>query len=232
MNVQILKYDPSVDTEPHYADYEVPYKEHITVLEVVSYIYENLDPVAFDYSCRGRVCGRCAMMLDDEPVMACYTPISEERDIRLEPLRGYPIIRDLVVDKSTLHSRLSGFSNRVRHKPLTDGEIDRVYDPTVVEKVNALEWCCRCGCCQSSCPVLMTEGGQGAYAGPAGMAALGLRFYDPNDEGDRVIEAVSEGLFSCILCGKCDEVCPASEIEHVELHRQLMDEAETRGLKP
>ncbi|MBU1055101.1 MAG: succinate dehydrogenase/fumarate reductase iron-sulfur subunit, partial [Proteobacteria bacterium] len=56
MNVKILKYDPAMDAKPYYKIYNVPWKKNITVLEIIVYVHENHEAIAFDYSCRGRVC--------------------------------------------------------------------------------------------------------------------------------------------------------------------------------
>lgn len=232
MKVTVFLYDPSADAKPYQKTYDVPWKQYITVLEVLTYIHENYDPIAFDYSCRGRVCGRCTMMLNGEPIMACVTTVPEDQDITIKPLNGFPVIRDLIVDKSKLHDKLTVIYHRVRYKPLEHEDVFKKYDVSTIEKVKPLEWCCRCGNCIASCPVYNEEGGPGNFIGSAGLVASALRHYDPNDQGDRLIEAVRNGLFNCIQCGKCDEVCPAQEIKHVETFSNMMAEAEKKGLKP
>lgn len=232
MKAAILRFDPAVDAEPYYASYEVPWREHITVLEVLMYVYENHDPIAFDYSCRGRVCGRCAMMLDGEPMMACYTPIDSDRDITIEPLKGFPVVRDLIVDKSKIHSRLSTMYNRIRYQPLTKEEVAAPYDHDAYDNIKPLEWCARCLSCIASCPTYSSPAGPGSFIGPAGIIALGMRHYDIHDQGDRIVEAVQNGLYECILCGKCTEVCPADEIQHLDVYAALRATAEERDLKP
>jgi succinate dehydrogenase/fumarate reductase iron-sulfur protein len=231
MKATLLRYDPAIDPAPYYKDYEVPWRENITVLEVLMYIYENLDSIAFDFSCRGRVCGRCALMLDGEPIMACYEPVSSDRDITIEPLKGFPILRDFIVDKSKVYHRLSTMYNRIRHTPLTKSEIDETCDPELRTTLYSLEWCARCLCCMASCPVYNAAEGPGDFVGPSGQIALGMRFLDPYDEGDRVTEAVEKGLWSCIMCGKCDEVCPAGEIQHLTIYTLLRDAAKERGFE-
>ena len=58
MKIKVQKYNPSVDAEPAFAEYEIDYWEHMTLLEALVLIKDTIEPIAFDYSCRGRVCGR------------------------------------------------------------------------------------------------------------------------------------------------------------------------------
>ena len=65
MKITVKRYDPSKDNAPYETTYEVPHDdEYMTLLQALVYIHENEEPLAFDFSCRGRMCGRCAMMLD------------------------------------------------------------------------------------------------------------------------------------------------------------------------
>jgi heterodisulfide reductase subunit C len=64
------------------------------------------------------------------------------------------------------------------------------------------------------------------------MIAIAYRFLDPLDQGDRVMEAVSNGMYRCIMCGKCDELCVQQDIDHLELWRTLRDAAAKRGIVP
>jgi succinate dehydrogenase/fumarate reductase-like Fe-S protein len=69
----------------------------MSVLGVLSYIYENLDPsLAFYFSCRGRKCGGCTMLVNSKAVLACDVLASE--NMTIEPLPKRKIIRDLVVE--------------------------------------------------------------------------------------------------------------------------------------
>lgn len=232
MKVKVQKFNPAKDAKPYYKTYDVPWKTNMTVLEALMYVYENHEPIAFDYSCRGRVCGRCSMMVNGKPAMACFTPIENGQDITVEPLRGYPVERDLIVDKTEMQDRISKLERRVRSTPMKAADIEKQYDVKVKQTLDDLEWCCRCLSCNAGCPVLNEMSNPEKYIGPAGMRAIALRYVDPNDEGDRVLEAVQNGLFNCILCGQCDQNCPASEIKHVEMFKTLRAEAEKRGLKP
>lgn len=231
MNITVTKYDPSVDLSPYEASYEVPNKEHMTVLEAMVYISENHEALAFDQSCRGRTCGRCAVMFDGLPTLACVTPCTDG-DHTLAPLNGFPIVRDLVVDRRALHDRLSRLRKRIKAHETTSEEAQATMDPEQYVRASSIEWCARCGVCNASCSALNVTGGPEKYVGPSGMIAIASRYYDPLDQGDRVLQAVQEGLFSCILCGNCDTTCSALEIHHLDIYNELRAAAEERGLKP
>lgn len=229
MKIAIVKYDPSIDSAPHEEAYEVPHKDKMTALEVINYVHENHEAIAFDYACRGRACGRCAIMFDGEPTLACVTPVDDSNH-RIAPLSGLPVIRDLTVDRHGLHERLSYTRKRIRAHELTDEDFLAPVSFDEYEKLDPLEWCARCGVCNAGCPVLNTEGGKSSYIGPAGMIAIAHRHYDPYDDSDRIIQALQEGLYACIQCGKCDEVCSAKEINHLKVWKDLRAEAEERNL--
>ncbi|WP_435549829.1 hypothetical protein [Desulfobacterium sp. N47] len=74
----------------------------------------------------------------------CYTPVGKDRDIVLEPLRGFPAIRDFIVDKSKTRDRIAKIEARVRSKPLVQSDITAKMDPALAKKIGNLEWCCRC----------------------------------------------------------------------------------------
>ena len=77
MKITVTRFDPSQDASPYEQSFEVPYRDNITALEALMHIYENEEPIAFDYSCHGRSCGRCAMMVDGEPKLACIAGHTE-----------------------------------------------------------------------------------------------------------------------------------------------------------
>ena len=224
MKITIERFDPAADPAPYSKTYEVPYTEHMTILEALMYIYENHEPIAFDYNCHGRDCGRCAMMYDGTPVLACVEPITDG-DHELAPLAGHPVLRDLIVDKSKATRNLAATYNRVRVTPLTREDLD-TFDMSAQKHLDGIEWCCRCQNCTTQCPGVAANP---EYVGPSRMVAIAYRHLDPYDPGDRILEAVQGGLWSCIMCGQCDDVCNSPEIKHLELWQILRDEATKRG---
>lgn len=71
----------------------------MTVLDVLQYIRENVDSsLAFRFSCRYYAkCGTCAAMVNGKPVLTCFEPA--RNGILVKPLRSFPVVRDLVVDR-------------------------------------------------------------------------------------------------------------------------------------
>lgn len=110
MKISVQKYNPSVDAEPYFGTYEIEHTEHMTLLEALVVINDTIEPIAFDYSCRGRVCGRCAMTLNGTPCLACVTLVEDAGKNEVTPLKHFPVVRDLIVDKTKVTDKVSVFS--------------------------------------------------------------------------------------------------------------------------
>ncbi|MDD5095213.1 MAG: 2Fe-2S iron-sulfur cluster-binding protein [Dehalococcoidia bacterium] len=240
----VFRYDPATDVKPYYKVYEIPWKQYLSVLEVLVYIYEEYEGIAFDYGCRGIWCGRCGVMVDGKPVLACMSPVNPGK-ITIEPLKNLPVIRDLVVDRGKIKSKLHSIMPYLRReKPMEEM-------PSVsfeaYEKMCGLYRCTECMLCYTVCPVINDDMDLTEFCGPAALLKIALRFYDPRDEADRVAQAVEEGLGHCTMCGLCHDVCylgtesvkdlPNSfgpselfYIDHLAVFEDLRKAAKGRGL--
>jgi len=99
IKAKVSRFNPATDNSPHYQTYEVPLTPRMTVMEVLDYIYENLDPSLAYHShtsCHRRICARCNLTINNKPSLSCHTEVNE--DITIEPLPRYKVIRDLVVE--------------------------------------------------------------------------------------------------------------------------------------
>ena len=235
MKLNVQKYNPTADAAPYMVSGEIEYEgkggEKMSVLQALVKFDGEVAPVNFEYACKERMCGRCGVMLDGVPCLACVTPI-EDGEHTIAPLEGFPVFRDLIVDREALDDNITNTTNRIRIEDYTEEQVAGGFDfpADVREKMYAIESCCRCGVCNASCPAKQMYPDE--YAGPAVMTALAYRHMDPFDQGDRVLEAVSKGLFRCIMCGQCDQNCAQQDIPHLELWQMLRDEAEARGIVP
>ena len=82
----------------------------MTLPEALVVINDTIEPIAFDYSCRGRVCGRCAMTLNGTPCLACVTLVEDAGKNEVTPLKHFPVVRDLIVDKTKVTDKVSRIS--------------------------------------------------------------------------------------------------------------------------
>lgn len=221
--LKIYRFDPAVDNEPYYTSYEVPWKDYLTVLQGIHYINENIEPIAFDYSCRGSLCGRCACMVNGSAALACWQTLEADKEYTIEPLNNFPVVRDLFVDKSTFVRGLDDTDLSVNTvKSLKKEDLPALEYNYYWEHLERLNQCRECGNCAAVCPIQTAD--PVAYAGPAAFGQMYLRANDKLDQTDRVFQAVMGGVFRCIECGRCDNVCPAY-IQHVEHHKELQQAA-------
>jgi len=100
VSLKIFRYDPLTDQMPTYKTYEVPYQEGLLLLTAIKYVRDNIDDtLAFrDYCCGCSWCMSCTMMVDGEGMRTCSRVLHPGEEILVEPMRGYPVIKDLAVD--------------------------------------------------------------------------------------------------------------------------------------
>jgi fumarate reductase iron-sulfur subunit len=98
IKTKIFRYTPqNGKQEGHYAVYEIPYQEGMSVLQVLDYIYENYDSsLAFYYSCRIGKCLGCFVDIDGKVKLACCTPADD--NMTIGPHKKFTLIKDLMVD--------------------------------------------------------------------------------------------------------------------------------------
>lgn len=221
--VKILRYDPNIDSEPRYKIYTVPFEPKVTkVLDALCYIRNNYDKtLAFEYGCRRRRCGICTIWVNDGPQLLCNAIL--DKDITLEPLHNFPVVKDLVIDRTSVYKKMTAIQPYLRRikRPKKGPESIETTSP-FYEKYTSLATCIECLCCQSVCPAF--EIAPTEFAGPLPLLAVTKRFYDPRDDADRVKQSVYEGLFNCTFCGKCEEVCP-KEIEITKIVTRALYQA-------
>src|SRR5438309_4143794 len=99
--LKVFRYRPEVQTEPFVQEYKVPYRQDMVVLDALNYIKDHVDgTLSYRWSCRMGICGSCGMTVNGEPKLACATFLTDygSGPVRVEALRNFPIIRDLVVE--------------------------------------------------------------------------------------------------------------------------------------
>ena len=175
--------------------FHVSLAENAYVLDALEVAWAQDPSLMFRHSCHHASCGSCGMRIQGRERLACITPAFDAaRDgvLRLEPLRNFPVLADLVVDISSLAYKLEGVSAHVLTQ-MTSGW-------------QRFENCIECGLCISACPITTTSE---TYLGPAVLAAAGRNMHLP---GVRSQVAGDDGVWRCHSAFECTEVCPA-EVE-------------------
>ena len=230
-SITITRFDSSVDAWPYGTTYDVPDDPEIapmTALKALHWIIRHKEPIAYDYNCRRGTCGRCAMMIDGEPRLACLYTLTGSHS--LAPLKGFPVIRDLVVDKQSAYAKFVASNHSI--KTLSPNDVLKPIDGAFWrETIYPLNACRECMCCYGGCQALGELKRWGAFAGPGAMQEIYLRSIDGEDRSNRIEQAVFSGLFACIQCGNCTKYCPAL-IKATENIKTMMDAATEQGLKP
>ena len=114
---RIRRYDPDADRAWD-QEYSIPVRPGMTVLEALWYVVHHVDgTLSFRYSCRGAVCGSCAMTINETISLACHTQVSSLLPgvIRLEPLPRMRILKDLVVDMDVFLEKFRSIGPYVVH---------------------------------------------------------------------------------------------------------------------
>jgi fumarate reductase iron-sulfur subunit len=171
IRLAVARYRPELESEPTFQNYEVPYRQDWVVLDALNYVKDKLDgSLSFRWSCRMGVCGSCGMMVNGSPKLTCSTFLSHywPGPVRVEPLRYFPIVRDLVVDISDFMRKLKKVKPwviRKDAKSLEEGEYRQT--PAQLDRYRQFSMCINCLLCYAACPVYGLEP---SFIGPAAIA--------------------------------------------------------------
>ena len=100
VRLKIFRFDPSRDNEPRFKEYEIEKDEKMSVLSALQYIYRDLDASLsiHGYYCYRKLCTVCMLRINGKNKLGCRTLV--EDNMTIEPVKQYPLIKDLVVDFS------------------------------------------------------------------------------------------------------------------------------------
>jgi fumarate reductase iron-sulfur subunit len=195
-------------------DYEVPRREHQTVLDVVTWVQRHLEPaLAYRYACRVGMCGSCAMTVNGKARWTCRTHVSKVTgaDGRLEvrPLANLPLIRDLVTDMQVFFDKWAAARGRFSGSRTRHEDFAKVEPQSKARlAVDAGIECIGCGVCHASCEVV---GWRPEYLGPAALNRAWTLVNDVRDTArtERLRAVAGDaGCHACRTQGTCTERCP------------------------
>jgi succinate dehydrogenase / fumarate reductase iron-sulfur subunit len=191
-----------------FADYAIEAETGMVVLDAVLEIQRSqAKDLAVRWNCKAAKCGSCGAEVNGKPRLMCKTRLDElpeDEPITVQPMRAFPVIRDLVSDVSwnyEVNKKIPPFTP----KPDADWRIGQ----EDVDRLAEFRKCIECFLCQDVCHVLRDHRLKQAYFGPRFMVRIASLEMHPLDALDRV-ELVSSdgGLGLCNITKCCGDVCP------------------------
>ena len=208
VTLRIQRFNPETDTKPYYREYTVEVEPTDRVLDALNYVKWYQDgSLTFRRSCAHGVCGSDAMRINGRNRLACKVLIKDlGPKITIEPLLGFRIIRDLVVDiepffaqyRTVMPYLINEEPPPVRER-LQSPEERALYDDTTK--------CILCACCTSACPIFWTN----EWLGPAAIVNAHRFLFDSRDRATEERLAILNqrfGVWRCRTIFNCTEACP------------------------
>ena len=212
ITLRVARYRPEKASDTTFDEFELPCPKEWVVLDGLNHIKDRIDgTLSYRWSCRMGICGSCGMLVNGEPKLACATFLSDYAPgpVRVEPLRNFPVIRDLVVEIGDFMGKLTRVKPwivRQVEKPISDGEYRQT--PEELDEYKQFSMCINCMLCYSACPIY---GLDPHFIGPAAIALAQRYNLDSRDEGAAErMQVLSEhdGIWGCTFVGECTKVCP------------------------
>ncbi|WP_100373692.1 succinate dehydrogenase iron-sulfur subunit [Bacillus sp. FJAT-45037] len=222
MSEKTIKFKVTRQDDPNGSSYveefEVPYRENMNVISALMEFRRNpvntkgemTTPIAWDMNCLEEVCGACSMVINGKPRQSCTALVDQlEQPIRLDPMKTFPVVRDLIVDRSRMFDSLK----KVKAWIPIDGTYDLGPGPRMAETKRQwayeLSKCMTCGVCLEACPNVNSKS---EFIGPAPLSQVRLFNAHPTGEMNKAerLETImgDGGLTNCGNSQNCVQACP------------------------
>lgn len=214
----IIQRQDSENAAPYEETFEVPYRPNMNVISALMEIRKNpvnsngqaTTPITWDMNCLEEVCGACSMVINGKPRQSCSALVDQlEQPIRLAPMRTFPVVRDLQVDRSRMFDALK----KVKAWIPIDGTYDLGPGPRMPE--NKRQWayelskCMTCGVCLEACPNVNSKSN---FIGAQPLSQVRLFNAHPTGAMNKAerLEAImgDGGLVNCGNSQNCVQSCP------------------------
>ena len=203
----IRRFDPDVDTEPRWQDFDVEMYATDRVLDALHKIkWEQDGSLTFRRSCAHGICGSDAMRINGRNRLACKTLIKDldiSKPIYVEAIKGLPL-----VDMEPFFASYREVQPFLQSTSAPAPGKERVQSVAERARFDDTTKCILCAACTSSCPVFWTDG---QYFGPAAIVNAHRFIFDSRDDAASVrldILNDKEGVWRCRTTFNCTDACP------------------------
>jgi len=209
MKFSVYRYNPDRDAKPYMQDFEIETQRGMMLRDALLEVKRQDESFAFRHSCGEGVCGSDGVNVNGSNRLACITPVAElKAPVRVRPLPGRPVIRDLVVDMTQFYDQYRAVTPYlVRKEEPPETELHQT--PEQRDRLDGLYECIMCGCCSTACPSFWWNPER--FHGPQALLTAWRFLADSRDQAtDERLDAL-EGpykLFRCHSIMNCVEACP------------------------
>jgi succinate dehydrogenase / fumarate reductase, iron-sulfur subunit len=210
VTLRIRRYNPELDQAPHWETYTVPAEPTDRVLDLLHQVKWYQDgTLTFRRSCAHGVCGSDAMLINGRNRLACEYLVKEAgSQITVEPMRGVPVIKDLLVDMEPFWDKYRQVMPFLVNDEIPADGRERRQSPAERERFDDTTKCILCAACTTGCPIYWSDQ---SYVGPAAIVNAHRFIFDSRDRAheERLeIMADADGVWRCRTVFNCVEACP------------------------
>ncbi len=237
ITLEVQRSNPQEGAESTFQSYEVEADPTDRLLDVLMQVKQFQDgTLAFRKSCAHGVCGSDAMRINGKDRLACKTLVRDVADaegttIRIEPLRHFPVVKDLVVDQTTFFEKYRSVKPFLINDEAVEAK-ERIQSQEERQSFDDATNCILCSACYSACPILDDNSD---FLGPAALAQAYRFLEDSRDRGfaDRLpVLDEPNGVWACQNHFECTRACPrgikiTKHINHTK--RRIKDAQKQEG---
>jgi succinate dehydrogenase / fumarate reductase iron-sulfur subunit len=195
-----------------FVDYKTDVTEGMVVLDAVHQIQaESAGDLAARWNCKAGKCGSCSAEINGMPKLMCMTRLDTiplDEPVTVEPMKAFPLIKDLVTDVSwnyEVKKKIKKLTTRPPDAP--DGTWRMEQED--IERVQEFRQCIECFLCQDVCHVLRNHHMHAEFMGPRFFVYTSALEMQPLDTADRLEHVKNEGgIGLCNITKCCTKVCP------------------------
>jgi succinate dehydrogenase / fumarate reductase iron-sulfur subunit len=195
-----------------FKDYSTEVSEGMVLLDAVHQIQaESANDLACRWNCKAGKCGSCSAEINGHPKLMCMTRLDElplEQGTTVEPMKTFPLIRDLTTDVSWNYRVKKNIKKFKPRKPDNEDGSWTMYQDDI-DRVQEFRKCIECFLCQDVCHVLREHHLHDEFIGPRALVYTAALEMHPLDTEDRLEDLKkAEGIGLCNITKCCTHVCP------------------------
>ncbi len=211
---KVFRFNPENDRAPHFDVFEVEANPNDRILDCLNKIrWEQDSSLSYRMSCAHGICGSDGVTINGSPALACQKLVKDydcTRKIVVEPLKFFPVVKDLNVDMEPFFERIKAIHpSKIKPTALASTTRERIQTNEQRSLFEDAIKCILCACCVAACPVALEK--EPEFIGPAALLRAQRYIFDSrlpdSNERMRILEK-PHGIWSCKTYFKCTQVCP------------------------